>query len=169
MEIFDLVNEKDEVTGQATREEFHSNPKLIHRVVHFTLADKKRGQILITLRAFNLKTDPGKWCFLGEHIAAGENYKEALKRGADEELGLDISNFKEVNHRLIRSPKQTEFARFFIIDWVSEPINFDKAEVVKVRWLNPEELIKGKNNYSEQTRYWVENTDWQRLFSRSLF
>lgn len=33
-EVFDVVNEKDEVVGEAIRGEVHRNPKLIHRAVH---------------------------------------------------------------------------------------------------------------------------------------
>jgi len=169
MRVFDQVNEKDEIIGQATVEEFHSNPELIHRVVHFTLVDIKRKKVLITLRSFNLKIDPGKWCFLGEHVDTDENYDEALVRGAKHELGLNIKKYKELKHRIIRSPKQTEFARFFIINWTREKIDYDLKEVVAIEWLDPEELIRKKHNYSEQTRHWVEGVNWQGIFSKNPF
>ena len=38
-EILDIVNEDDEVLGQATKAECHKDPKLMHRTVHFTLID----------------------------------------------------------------------------------------------------------------------------------
>ena len=40
-EVFDVVNENDEVVGEATRGEVHQNPKLIHRVVHIWILKGK--------------------------------------------------------------------------------------------------------------------------------
>ena len=44
-EVFDVVNENDEVVGEATRGEVHQNPDLIHRAVHIWLLNDK-GEIL---------------------------------------------------------------------------------------------------------------------------
>ena len=81
-EIFDVVNEKDEVIGTAPREECHSNPGLIHHTVHFTLIDRKKKRVFLTQRSFKKEHDAGKYCFLGEHMLSGESYEDALKRGS---------------------------------------------------------------------------------------
>ena len=39
-EYFDVINEKDEVVGKATREECHKKG-LLHRAVHIILVSKK--------------------------------------------------------------------------------------------------------------------------------
>jgi isopentenyldiphosphate isomerase len=80
MKIFDVVNEQDQVTGSATAQECHSNPKLIHRVVHFTLVDGIKEKILISQRALDVKFDSGKWCFMGEHLLRGDDYPTAVFR-----------------------------------------------------------------------------------------
>lgn len=163
MEIFDVVNKKDKVIGQATREECHSNPKLIHRTVHFTLIDVKKKKILITQRAFGLKTDPGKWCFLGEHMLAGENFRQGLTRGLAEELGLKLSHCKEVGHRIVYSPNQTEFIRFFVVKWDGNKISPDSEEIIELKWPCPEDLLKENRDYSDITRRWIESTDWHEM------
>jgi isopentenyldiphosphate isomerase len=43
-EIFDVVNERDEVVGQAPRSEVHAK-KLLHRAVH-VLVFNARGQLV---------------------------------------------------------------------------------------------------------------------------
>lgn len=166
MEIFDVVNENDEVIGTATREECHSDSSLIHRAVHFALFDKKNRKVLLTQRSFKKETDPGKLTFLGEHVVADEGYRETAKRGVSEELGFVPKSVQEVQHNIFRLHGQTEFVRFFIVDWNGEKIKIDKEEVIDIKWMSPELLVKQKSNYSEMTRYWVENIDWDNIFPK---
>lgn len=160
MEIFDLIDEADRVIGQATRDECHANPDFIHHVVHFTLVDRIHHLFLITQRSFAQKTDPGKWCFLGEHIIAGESYDQAVVRGATEELGFRPGKYSFEAQTIFRQPRQTEIAKFYFIDWHDEKIKFDTHEIIKIDWLTQEELIKNKNNYSQMAQYWVDHVDW---------
>jgi len=168
MEIFDIVNEKDEVIGSADRDKCHSDPGLIHRTAHFTLIDKKKKKILLTQRSFKLKTDPGKLCFAGEHLYAGENYVQGVIRGVQEELGFTPKIFKEVCHRIIKFPNQTEFARFFVVEWSREKIDYDKEEIIDIKWLDPETLARGSHNYSEIAEYWVKNSDWFKILDENI-
>ena len=164
MEVFDVVNEKDEVIGQADREKCHSDPALIHRTVHFTLIDKRKRKILLIQRSFNLKTDPGARCFPGEHILTGENYRQGLIRGVQEEFGFTPKIFKEVCQRVIKFPTQTEFARFFVVEWNEEKIDYDREEIIDIKWLDPEVLIQDNPDYSEIARFWIKNTNWLQIF-----
>lgn len=168
MEIFDLVDRNDNVIGKATRDECHSDPNKIHRTVHFTLVDRKNNKVFLTQRSFSKQTDPGKLCFLGEHMLSGETYDEGVKRGAKEELGLDISKFKEVSHNIFTFPNQTEFVRFFLIDWNGEDIKYDEHEIVSTKWLDLKTLIKQKNEYSDMTRFWIENTNWEEELTSTV-
>lgn len=162
MEIFDLVDKNDNVIGKASRDECHSDPSKIHRTVHFTLVDREKKKVFLTQRSFSKQTDPGKLCFLGEHMLSGETYEEAVKRGAREELGIEVSTFKEVFHNIFTFPNQTEFVRFFLIDWNQENINYDKHEIISVEWVDPETLVNQKDKYSDMTRFWIESTDWEK-------
>ncbi len=163
--MFDVVDEKDLVIGTVSAEECHSNPKLIHRVVHFTLVDKSLKKILISRRAYDLKFDPSKLCFMGEHVLSGQTYEEALKKGVADEMGFATKSFKEVGHHIFSYDKQKEFARFFIVLWRGEKINYDKKEIIDIEWLNLEVLLKRKEEYSSITRYWVENIGWKGVCS----
>lgn len=161
MKMFDVVNEEDLVIGTASVEECHSNPKLIHRVVHFTLVDKSLKKILISRRAYDLKFDPGKLCFMGEHVLSGQTYEEALKKGVADEMGFATKSFKEVGNNIFSYDKQKEFARFFIVFWRGEKINYDEKEIFGTEWLSPDNLFKRKEEYSSIARYWGENIDWE--------
>ncbi len=160
MEIFDVIDEKDEVIGQATREECHTNPKLIHRAVHFTLVDKKNGKILLTQRSFQKETDPGKLCFLGEHVLAGETWDEAASRGVREELGINNITIHKKAQNLFHYTNQTELVQFYLGEWDESTLSFDKGEIIQLIWKTRDELIQDKEDYSEMTKYWVENIKW---------
>jgi isopentenyldiphosphate isomerase len=54
-EILDVIDENDNVIGTATREQCHTDPKLLHHTVHFTFIDRKNSKILLTQRSFKKK------------------------------------------------------------------------------------------------------------------
>ena len=168
MKYFDIVNEQDEVIGSAPAQECHSNPKFIHRVVHFTLVNELNGQILITQRPPDVKFDGGKWCFMGEHLLQGDDYPTAVFRGACDELGLCVNNdislaAGEWCNTIFRSEKQTEFARFFFIYYESGKIIANPIEIVQTKWISRDELFENKQEYSHMTQYWIGHIDWERF------
>lgn len=166
--MFDLVNEHDEVIGSATVQECHSNPKLIHRVAHFTLVDGINEKILISKRSADVKFDSGKWCFMGEHLLQGDDYPTAVFRGVKEELGLTLNwGCGEKCHTIFHSEKQTEFARFFIVYYKHGEIKPNPVEIKNIKWITLEELMSNKKTYSQMTQYWLENCNWQEIMSFS--
>lgn len=162
MEVFDVVNENDQLVGGATREECHTNPKLIHRALHFTLVDKLSHKILITQRSFELETDPGMWCFAGEHVKTQEAWKVAALRGVKEEFGFSPIQVTELGHHVFAQPYQSEFVRLFVAEWHEEVIKPDPKEIAAVKWVTLEELLASKATYSEMTQYWVKNIDFSQ-------
>lgn len=153
---FDIVDTHDNSIGVKTAQECHANPDLIHRVVHFTLFDPKTKLYLITQRSFAVKFDSGKWCFMGEHVLSGESYETAIKKGIADELGITGTvSFKELAHHIFTYDTQTEFIRFFLIDWNGEDIQINTSEIIDYKWVSLEELKENQNNYSEMTKYWI--------------
>lgn len=88
-EIFDVVDEQDNVLKQASRKEVHEQ-KLIHRAVHVLVFSKKTHDCLLQKRSAYKDKHPGVWdSSAAGHLDAGETYEEAAIRELREELGIE--------------------------------------------------------------------------------
>ena len=89
-EIFDIVNERDEVIGQAPRREVHAR-KLWHRAVH-VLVFNSRGEVFLQKRSMKKDTAAGLWDSSSSgHLDSGEDYDACAVRELREEIGLDLA------------------------------------------------------------------------------
>lgn len=89
-EILDIVNDKDEIIGQASHAEMHKLQLMHHVVIAMVLNEE--DEVLLQLRAKNKSAHPSHWSFsMGGHVRHGETYEKALKREAREEIGITIS------------------------------------------------------------------------------
>jgi isopentenyldiphosphate isomerase len=88
-EIFDVVNERDEVIDQKPRSEVHARG-LPHRAVH-VLVFNSRGEIFLQKRSMKKDRQPGIWdSSCSGHVDSGENYDQTAIRELHEELGLNL-------------------------------------------------------------------------------
>lgn len=86
-EIFDVVDEADQVVGQASRHEVHTR-KLLHRAVHLFVFDK-HGQLFLQKRSRWKDKHPGIWdSSAAGHVDSGETYDQTAVRELAEELGV---------------------------------------------------------------------------------
>ncbi len=91
-EIFPIVNERGVIVGRAPRWQCHNGSKLLHPVVHLFVFNSN-GELYLQRRPMWKDIQPGMWdTSVGGHIGFGEKPEFALKREAEEELG--ISGFK---------------------------------------------------------------------------
>src|ERR1041384_5371864 len=89
-EIFDVVNDKDEVIGQQTRSEVH-RLGLPHRAIH-VLVFNSRGQIFLQKRSMTKDRQPGLWdSSASGHLDRGEDYDSSAVRELREEIGLALA------------------------------------------------------------------------------
>jgi isopentenyl-diphosphate Delta-isomerase len=89
-EIFDVVNELDEVVGQAPRREVHARG-LWHRAVH-VLVFNARGEVFLQKRSMTKDTAKGKWDSSSSgHLDTGEDYDACAVRELREEIGLSVA------------------------------------------------------------------------------
>jgi len=94
-EIFDVVDENDQVIGTATRSEVHSN-KILHRAVHVFVFNK-RGDLLLQKRSLLKDSHPGVWdSSVSGHLDSGEDYAGAAIRELDEEMGISRVEIEEI-------------------------------------------------------------------------
>ena len=139
-ELLPIVNEAGKVIGKATRKECHSNPKLIHPVVHCWLFNTK-GEVLWQQRSLQKDTSPGKWDMsCGGHIQYGESPQDTLRRELAEELGLTNIDPTFVCKFLYKKPSQTELVYLYyaIVDIKAQDIKFQKEEIETLEWIKPD-------------------------------
>lgn len=89
-EIFDVVNERDEVVSCAPRREVHRTG-LMHRAIHVFVFNL-RGEIFLQKRSMSKDSSPGLWdSSASGHLDSGEDYDACAVRELREEIGLIVS------------------------------------------------------------------------------
>ncbi len=139
-EILDLVNDKDEITGEVWKSEANQNPKLIHREVAIIIYDDS-GKVLFQKRSKDKKVSPNIWAeTVAGHIPKGEEPKEAAHRELTEEVGFD-TELELFDKTLAHAPNETHFTYWFTGKYPkSAKIKLQKEEVEKAAFLSPQEL-----------------------------
>jgi isopentenyl-diphosphate Delta-isomerase len=138
-EIFDVVNERDEVIGRRTRGEVHQLG-LMHRAVHL-LVFNARGQVFLQKRSMNKDRQPGLWdSSASGHVDSGEDYDSCAVREAREEIGLVLAS---PPRRLFKFAPSVETDQEHV--WVYRceaegPFTLNLEEIEKGGWFSPEEL-----------------------------
>jgi len=86
-EIYDVVDEMDQVIGQATRREIHKK-NLLHRSIHILVFNSK-NELFLQKRSMNKDESPGLWdTSSAGHVDSGETYDDCAHRELWEELGI---------------------------------------------------------------------------------
>lgn len=122
-EMFPIVDENGMIVGSASRGECHNGSKLLHPVVHLHVFDKG-GRLYLQKRPEWKDIQPGKWdTAVGGHIDLGENIDMALRREANEELGLTEFNYEHLESYVFESDREKELINAFktIIDHDPSP------------------------------------------------
>lgn len=140
-ELFDIVDEHDQVIGQATRAQAHAQ-RLFHRAVHIFVF-REDGAVLMQQRSMLKDTSPGKWTSsCSGHVDAGESYDEAAVRELSEEINLKIKSAEELTfigkHEPCRATGN-EFVHLYTLTTKESPVG-DPLEVEKLLWMQPEEV-----------------------------
>ena len=140
-EWFDVVNERDEVVGRATRREVHATG-LWHRAVHILVFDA-RNQIFLQRRSMLKDLSPGLWdSSCSGHLDAGEDYDAAAVRELGEEIGVQLAP-GVVPERWFRldacEPTGWEFVWVYRLRHTG-PLTLDPAEIQYGEWVAPQDI-----------------------------
>jgi isopentenyldiphosphate isomerase len=93
-ELLQLVDEEDRAVGVAARGEVH-RLGLLHRAVNVVVVDARR-RVFLQRRAAAKAVAPLHWdVSASEHLAPGEAWADAAKRGVREELGVDVGEVEQ--------------------------------------------------------------------------
>jgi isopentenyldiphosphate isomerase len=143
-EIFDVVNDRDEVIGQAPRKEVHARG-LWHRAVH-VLVYNARGEVFLQKRSMLKDTAKGQWDSSSSgHLDTGEEYDACAVRELREEIGLFMT---QPPRRLFKIGACAETGWEFV--WVY------RCESDGPFTLHPEEIERGGWFAPEFVSQWVE-------------
>src|ERR1051326_5085267 len=135
-EIFDVVNERDEVIGQKPRSEVHRQG-LMHRATHI-LVFNKRGQVFLQKRSMRKDRQPGLWdSSASGHVDSGEDYDTCVVRELCEELGLQVSATPQRLFKLAASP-ETDQEHVWVYRCEAEgPFQLHPEEIERGDWNGP--------------------------------
>jgi isopentenyldiphosphate isomerase len=138
-EVFDIVNNNDEVIGQLPRRIVHRDGHK-HRAVHVLVFDS-RGRIFLQKRSMSKDTFPGAWdSSASGHLESGEDYAACAVRELREELGWSAP----VPPRpLFKIAASAETGHEFVWAWRCEsegPFTLHPEEIERGAWFTPDEV-----------------------------
>ena len=141
MEIYALVNENDEVIGIIGENEKVSD----YRQIRFANAILFcQGKVIVPQRTMNKKLYPGCYDYSGGgHVNYGETYEEAIIREMKEELGIDITDLREIAYLNPYKDGVGCFSKFFLAQYdESQKIKYSPEEVEKILLFSVDEIAR---------------------------
>ncbi len=140
-EIFDVVNERDEVIDQRPRREVH-RLGLTHRAVH-VLVFNAPGQVFLQKRSHKKDRQPGVWdSSASGHLDSGEDYDACAVRELGEEIGLRLSEAPPRLFKLAASA-ETDQEHVWVYRCEAEgPFELDPDEIERGGWFAPEAVTR---------------------------
>jgi len=129
-EIFDVVDDRDQIVGTTTRSDVHAR-KLRHRAVHVFLFNLN-GELFVQKRAATKDSFPR--CYdssASGHLNSGEDYDLCAKRELQEELGLILPAHRFLKHFKIEAREDTGWEFVWVYSVISDEqprISLDELE-----------------------------------------
>lgn len=148
-EILEVVDQNGKVLKLAKRSVIHSDPSLIHRVVHVLVFDNK-DRLLLQKRSLNKDVAPGKWdTSVGGHVNPGEDIIEAARREMAEELGVSDCKMEYLYTYLFSNHIESELVSTFSCVYSGEFI-INKEEIDEIAFWDMDNIRKdlGRNIFS---------------------
>jgi isopentenyldiphosphate isomerase len=138
-EIFDVVNERDEVIGRMPRSQVH-RLGLMHRATHVLVFNAKAA-VFLQKRSMRKDRQPGLWdSSASGHVDSGEDYDACAARELREEIGLELEAPPRRVFKLAPSV-ETGHEHVWVYRCEAEgPFTLDPEEIESGGWFAPEEV-----------------------------
>lgn len=134
-EMFDVVDEQDEVLGQERREVVHAEA-LLHRAAHVLIFNKKK-EILLQKRSKLKDKFPNRWdSSAAGHLDVGESYEACAARELQEEMGI-VAEVQQIEKLAPSEKTGWEHVGVFVARH-DGALRFPCSEVDAVRWFSQE-------------------------------
>ena len=151
----DVVNDQDEVIGQASKKEVYEK-LLTHRIAEvFVFNDA--GELLLQKRSANCSYCPLHWSMSAAgHVDTGETYEQAIHREMQEEIGVDLPLTFVGKEYYTEDPRNV--MKFIAVFQATSngPFNVNPQEVDSVAFFpldRVREMIKNGEPFHPQMKY----------------
>lgn len=137
-ELFDVVDENDEVLRQETREVVHREG-LWHRAVHMFVFNKRK-ELFLQKRSRLKDNHPGVWdSSAAGHLNAGEGYESTAVRELAEELGIQDAEVQEVARVSACENTGWEHVRLYLSRY-DGALRYPCSEIETGQWFSMDEI-----------------------------
>lgn len=137
-EIFDVVDENDEVVSQEARKEVHAQ-NLLHRAVHMFVFNKSKD-ILLQKRSSLKDKFPNRWdSSAAGHLDTGESYEACVVRELKEELGIEGVDTQKIAKISASEITGFEFIELHLVRH-DGALRFPCSEVSAAEWFTMEQV-----------------------------
>ena len=151
MELIDIVDENNNLTGKVADRKIIHQEGLWHRHVGAWLMNEK-GELLLQKRSTKKLRNANKWSRTGGHVDAGEDPLHAVQRETKEEIGVNIPSDKwellAINKYCKKDDNNHHFIYSFFakVNYKIEDYTIDEEEVSDVKYVSIEEMEKIREN-----------------------
>ena len=137
-EWVDLVDRDNQVVGRALRQEVRQQ-NLLHRGIA-VLVRNSRGQVYVHQRTASKDLFPALYdMFVGGVVGSGEDYLDAARREAHEELGVATDELEFLFDHLYQGPLNYSWVRCYRVTW-DGPIVHQAEEIQWGEWMEESRL-----------------------------
>jgi isopentenyldiphosphate isomerase len=158
VEIWDLYDINGNKTGKTMERGAEVPTGTYHLGVDVWIMNSK-GELLIQKRAKSKESYPDMWAMTGGSALKGENAKKAIRREANEELGIDLQQSELELINKIRTPRTFIHVFFVKKDIEIEELKLQEEEVADAKWVTLEEIDELVNEGKFIKTRWDEVRD----------
>ena len=188
LEMFDIVDEKGEPTGETVERTLAHSQGIRHRTSHVWLLRKRQGRVEILLQKRSADKDSFPGCYdisSAGHIPAGVDYISSALRELKEELGEEASSeeLRCCGTRYIRYEevfygkpfRDNQVSKVFLLwrDKEAEEFTLQREEIEEVKWFDFYECMEQVKNNTirhcimqeelEMIRAALEQDSWENV------
>lgn len=159
MELLDIVDENNVLTGEAKDRKTMHKQGLWHRHVSCWIMNKK-GELLFQKRAACKERNANRWSKTGGHVDSGETVEQAVIREVEEEIGIHLNKKDLLLIEVFKSKendnKYFTYEYYVVVDYKIEDYTLQLEELSEVKYYTIEELQKLKKEKNNEYTF----VDW---------